>query len=375
MTPTSSESQQPVWDLFVRLFHWALLLGVSGAVITGAVLGPTWITLHIVAGVSALVLVLSRVFWGMLGGTYARFSGFLTSPQATITHLKELRAGKAGRHIGHNPLGGYMIVALIALIIALGLTGTLALGGVFKTGPMAALVGYDFGSILRRGHKLFYILLLVLVALHVAGALFEGMRTKENLPKAMVTGKKDTRKGDHHPAPARAHPLLMLASFGLFGALSVVGVVWLMAMPVPRMPVVPLDPTYADECAACHNAYHPSLMRAQGWALLMEGLDDHFGEDASLDPDTTAQIADWLVSHSAETVDTKPAHVLANSAAYAPFTLTETPFWKARHAAIPAEQFRAPPIYDNGNCAACHQDAETGLFYPANISIPKETPQ
>ena len=78
---------------------------------------------------------------------------------------------------------------------------------------------------------------------------------------------------------------------------------------------------------------------------------------------------------SAETADTKPAHLLSRIAPDAPFTLTETPFWTRVHHDLPDAVFRRPAIGSRANCAACHEDAETGLFSPFALSIPEETPR
>ena len=369
-TPTPTV---PVWDKFIRTFHWALVLGVSAAAVTGFLLRPTWINVHVWAGVTAAALLLARVLWGIWGSKNARFSGFVKGPHGVMVHMKELRAGKAARHLGHNPLGALMILALIGTVLLLFLTGMTGLGGVFKTGPLGALSDYNIGSKTLSLHKLLAIFLLVLVALHVVGALFEGWRTRENLVKAMVTGKKEAREGDHDLPETPSHPIWAAVAFGaLLG-----GLVWLWiflsALPPFGVPAPVPNPTFADECSACHMAYPPSLLRARNWGALMSTLDNHFGEDASLDQAATDEITTWLFQNAADSVDTKPAHVFSRTDPASPLAITSTPFWKNTHRAIPDTVFSRPPIYNNGNCVACHSDAEAGAFYPANISIPKET--
>jgi len=211
------------------------------------------------------------------------------------------------------------------------------------------------------------------VGLHIVGAVFEGLRTKENLVKSMVTGDKEARNGDHDLPEVSARPLWVTVIFGAFMG----GLVWLWiffsAVPSFGVPAPVPNPTYADECSACHMAYPPSLLPAKNWGSLMATLDDHFGEDASLGQAATDEITTWLFENAADSVDTKPAHVFSRTNPEAPLAITGTPFWKNTHRAIPDAVFTRPPIYDNGNCVACHSDAESGAFYPANISIPKET--
>lgn len=362
-----------VWDLFVRLFHWSLLAAITVAGLTGFVLGATWLDIHIWAGAAAAALIVARLVWGLTGPAFARFSGFLTTPGKTLEHLTLLRAGAAPRHLGHNPLGGWMIVALMALILLLAISGTFWLGGVFKAGPLAFYVDYALGRTTGNLHEVFANLLLGLIAAHVAGALFESWRTAENLPRAMVTGTKERRPGDHLPKARRSRPLLSALTIAVLGG----GLAWagisLARLPAKGLPVADLAPVYAAECSACHMAYPPSLLKAESWHLLMAGLPDHFGEDASLDGATTRAITDWLVANSAETADTKPAHLLSAITPADPFTITKTRAWTRLHADIPEARFAAKPVYSRSNCAACHGDAASGFFYPPEISIPKET--
>ncbi len=362
----------PVWDRFVRVFHWSLVLGVTVAAVSGFLLRPTWIDLHIWAGTLASVLLLARVLWGIWGSKNARFSGFVKGPRTVLAHVKELRTGRAARHLGHNPLGALMILALMVTLFLLLLTGLSALGGVFKVGPLGFATDFTIGTYTLSLHSLLAYALLGLVAAHVAGAIFEGRRTRENLVKAMVTGKKEARPGDHDLPEVPGHPILAGFVFGSALAVLVWAGVWFSALPSFGVPAQPLNPAYAEECSACHMAYPPSLLPAGNWGGLMATLDNHFGEDASLGPVATGEITTWLLANAADSVDTKPAHVFSHTNPDAPYAITETPFWKNTHRKLAADLFTRPPIYDNGNCAACHSDAASGAFYPANISIPEE---
>lgn len=104
----------------------------------------------------------------------------------------------------------------------------------------------------------------------------------------------------------------------------------------------------------------------------MATLSDHFGEDASLDSETTSNIEAWLTAHSAETADTWPARALSQTTPEAPFTVTQTRFWQHMHGDFPDEVFTDPAVAGRSNCAACHSDANRGLFSPFAIELPKE---
>ncbi|WP_205853214.1 cytochrome b/b6 domain-containing protein [Zhengella mangrovi] len=370
----SRDAAGPVrtWDPLVRLFHWSLVATVGTALATGLFTAADWIDVHVWAGAAMAGLVGIRLAWGFLGGRNARFSGFVTGPRAVLAHLKALRAGEGERHLGHNPAGAVMIVALLAVLAGLAVTGLAVFGGVLKSGPLAWLVPFETGWSLRELHEVLAYGLIALIGLHLAGTVFESIRTRENLARAMMTGTKEARPGDHAAPAVRARPLLaglvMAALLGAAGA----GLFALAQRPAFNVPTAALDPVYADECGACHMAYHPSLLPRQAWEKLLAGLGDHFGEDASLPDATLEAIRTYVMANAAEAFDTKPAHMLARINPDMPFTLTATRFWQRVHGDLPAAVFKRAKVGAKGNCQACHRDAESGLFYPGNISIPKE---
>ncbi len=362
-----------VWDPVVRIFHWSLVAAVAVAAVTGFLAGAPWIDLHVWAGTAMAVLIATRLIWGFLGGTYARFASFVPHPAAVAAHIRGLRTRPGERHLGHNPLGAVMILVLIATGLGLALTGAFAYGGVLKSGPFAFAASYATGREFLEIHELLAWSLLGLVAVHVAGALFESWRGRENLVRAMVTGRKVQRDGDHHAPDRRARPraaaLAVLAVVAGGGA----AVSALANRDAAGVPTAALDPVYLSECSACHVAYHPSLLPRDSWAALMNGLSDHFGEDASLDEATTMHLRGYVMATAAEAFDTKPANRFARVDPAAPFAITASPSWKRIHRAIPDALFESAAVAARGNCNACHGDAQNGHFYPGNISIPKET--
>ncbi|WP_210325800.1 cytochrome b/b6 domain-containing protein [Oricola nitratireducens] len=361
-----------VWDPFVRLFHWSLVAVVATAALTGFFAGASWLQVHVWAGTAMAALVVARVVWGFTGGSYARFSAFIRGPRQVISHLRGIVDGTEGRHIGHNPLGALMIVALLATAALLALTGAVALGGMFKFGPFAFLADFASGRLARELHSLLAWGLVLLVALHVAGAVFEGWRTRDNLMRAMVTGAKQRRPGDY-PAPRlAARPMLGLAVGVVFLGGGAASVSTLASRPPLGVPTAPLDAVYADECGACHTAYHPSLLPAASWRALFANLGDHFGEDATLPPETVAKLEAYVTANAAEDFDTLPANAFRRTAADAPYQITATRFWKWMHAGISDAVFKSPAVGARGNCAACHRDAATGRFDPRRIDIPQE---
>jgi cytochrome b len=361
-----------VWDPFVRIFHWLLVATLAVALVTSLLLPPNWIDAHVIAGTTAAGLVVARIVWALLGPGSARFSSFVRGPRAVLEHLTELKDGSGRRHLGHNPLGALMILALLAIVLAVAASGTVALGGALKSGPLAFATSFEVGNFARQVHSLLAYGLLVLIGLHVAGAIFESRRTGENLVKSMLDGRKEMRGGD---APLPAQAARPAAAAGLVVVLllgSAVLLTGLAERPALGVPSQPLDPVYADECGACHVPYHPSLAPAETWKTLMAGLSDHFGEDASLDPVTGRAILAYLTANSSQTFDTLAANVFRRRNPDNPLSITATPFWQRRHRHIPDTVFAAQSVAAPANCDACHADAETGRFAPSETDIPED---
>jgi len=164
-----------VWDPFVRIAHWTLVLTVAGAWLT-QVGGGRW---HEWLGYAALAVVIARVAWGRIGSSYARFGRFVRSPAATLHYAQQVMRHAEPRHIGHNPLGAYMIVLLVLTVILVSATGWLYTTDAFW--------GIKWVEDL---HQAVSDVLVALVTLHVAGVVFTSFRQRENLVGAMLHGAK-----------------------------------------------------------------------------------------------------------------------------------------------------------------------------------------
>lgn len=186
-----AERGAPTWDLPVRIFHWALVLLVIWQIVTVSIGGNT-MQLHAYGGYAILTLVLFRVLWGFLGGTHARFGDFVRGAAAVIRYVRALRAGPHTPHAGHNPLGGWSVLAMLACLLVQGTTGLFANDDVMMEGPLAKHVSSRASEIATAIHDANAVLLLSLIALHVAAVLFYLLAKKENLIAPMITGHKPT---------------------------------------------------------------------------------------------------------------------------------------------------------------------------------------
>ena len=266
-----------------------------------------------------------------------------------------------------------MVFALTGVLIALVATGLLVLGGEEKQGPLSAVIGYAVGFAAKHVHRWLVLLLLALVACHIAGVVTESLLTHDNLVRAIITGWKRLPPEAPVPTPRPARPLLAVALLAILAGGAAGTLQWVSRFPPPHsLRTLPPNPTYQQECGACHSALHPSLLPAASWAALMTSLGEHFGEDASLDGPTTRHLAAWLVDNAAETFDTESANRFRVVALEDPYRVSSTPYWVRKHASIPPEVFRRRSVQSKVNCHACHRDAASGRFDDQAIAIPEE---
>jgi cytochrome b len=362
-----------VWDLPTRLFHWLLVALVAAGVFTGFVAPEWWMGVHIWAGYGLVALMTFRLVWGIFGSEYSRVVSFIYPPRDTLEHLRGLLLLRPPHYVGHNPTGALMVFALTGALIALVVTGLLALGGEEKQGPLSAVIGYSLGSAAKRVHLWLTMLLLAMVAGHVAGVVAESVLGHDNLVCAIITGWKKLPPAAPVPAPRAARPVLAAALLAVLVAGAGTTLHWLSRIPPPpSLRALPRNPLYDKECGACHYAFNPGLLPASSWAGLMTGLRQHFGEDASLDEASTRTLAAWLVENAAETFDTESANRFRIVAPDDPYRISATPYWARKHADIPPAVFARKGIGSKVNCPACHRDAEGGRYDDQAIAIPQE---
>jgi len=175
-TPAAPAASIRVWDPFVRAFHWLL---VGGFLANYLELVRPGRYPHRVIGYAVLGLIAARLLWGFLGPRHARFIDFVRHPSTVWSHLRAIVTNRDGRHLGHNPAGGAMVLALLATTLAAGLTGWLS------------RTDWFFGAKwMEETHGLLVNAMFALVCLHIIGVLHGCWRHRENLVLSMLTGRK-----------------------------------------------------------------------------------------------------------------------------------------------------------------------------------------
>lgn len=222
MTASEKTKELKVWDLPIRTFHWSLPVLIIACWWTSTESGDmNW---HLRCGYAVLALLLFRLLWGVLGSTSARFSSFVASPRAVFAYISGMRRSTATHHIGHNPAGGWMVLALLGTLLLSAGSGLFANDDMMSSGPLAHYVSGHFSDLATALHENSFYFLLALVGLHLAAIVFYLLAKKENLLRPMLTGIK------HLPQGADIPVLQMRSAWLALPILTgTAGAVWLLA--------------------------------------------------------------------------------------------------------------------------------------------------
>lgn len=189
-----SDKTEQIWDPAIRVFHWALVVLVVGSWVLGKFatpLGLTTMTLHFWAGYAIAGLLAFRLVWGVIGPHNARWSSFVRGPAAVLAYLRELPARRPSHAAGHNPLGGWSVLAILAVLAAQIATGLiLDPEDYINIGPLAGMVSPGWNRWALGMHHTLGGVLLALIVLHVAAILFYRFWKREDLVTPMITGRR-----------------------------------------------------------------------------------------------------------------------------------------------------------------------------------------
>lgn len=164
-----------VWDPIVRLFHWALVGLFTFSFLTG----DEWKDAHVISGYMIGGLVAIRLVWGLIGSEHARFASFIYRPSTIASFIRDSVYMRAKRFIGHNPAGGAMVIALLLMI-----------SGIVTTGYLMTTDAYWGVEWVESTHKALVYATLGMILLHVTGVVLASLEHRENLVRAMLTGRK-----------------------------------------------------------------------------------------------------------------------------------------------------------------------------------------
>jgi cytochrome b len=202
----AASTEIPVWDRIVRIGHWLL----AGAFLTAYLTEDDWLTTHVWAGYLAGAVVVLRIVWGFVGSPHARFRDFLFAPAQSLRYLGELLRGRARRYIGHSPAGAVMVFALLIGVALTAGSGLMVYAYDKHAGPLAGVVAGQYKGLAKaerhrayeraedfweETHEVLANLTLFLVVLHIGGVTLASVAHRENLVRAMFTGRKRADDG------------------------------------------------------------------------------------------------------------------------------------------------------------------------------------
>jgi cytochrome b len=190
-----------VWDVATRLFHWLTVALVIACYISWRM---NWMDWHAWTGEALLALVLFRLLWAFFGSETARFSNFLASPRAAARYLANLFRRQPDCQIGHNPIGGWMVALLLALLLAEALTGLYVANEVADQGPLTEIVPAVVADLITDLHSYFWDALLIAAILHVLAVLLYAAVLRQDLVTPMITGRKALPRDTRPPRLASA---------------------------------------------------------------------------------------------------------------------------------------------------------------------------
>jgi len=221
------------WDLPTRVFHWMLALSVVWAwasIHYAEALGDPLLKYHRWNGLFILVLLLWRLMWGGVGPGTARFAGFVRGPTAALDYLRSLVGGQRRVYLGHNPLGAWMVLALLGVLIAQATAGLFSVDQDNLTaGPLYRFIDEGWQKVITRWHRwAFDNLILPLVAIHILANMLYGVIKREPLIRAMITGTKPADKYEDADQSRQlrrpivvAVVLLLIAASIVFGGIKI----------------------------------------------------------------------------------------------------------------------------------------------------------
>jgi len=334
---------------------------------------------HAIFGILFALLFVIRIIWGFIGPKYSKFKDFnfnksdlkkyLLSP---FKHTKE--------YIGHNPASSFAIIAMMILSLFTALTGMLAYGIEQNHGIFSFLHSDYFKQmeLFEELHEISANMLLGVIAIHAAGSLIDRLIKKSDAIDSMISGYKQLssniaiRMNIFQKIFAIVSLVLFIYAFYYMISTKTDNI--MIASAYQKQDYAKIHPEFENECGSCHMIYPPYLLPKKSWVTMMQDLENHFGDDASIDTNKNISIMAYLKANSAENSTHEAAFKILKSLKENDSTIaiTQTPYWKSRHKHIDNEIFLSQEVKNKANCSACHQDIEYGLIENTLIKIPQK---
>jgi cytochrome b len=203
-----------IWDLPTRIFHWLLVLGVATSYLTGGEEGWLFVV-HTASGYLIAVLLLFRLIWGLIGSPRSRFRDFVHGRRTVADYVRSLLALRPPRYIGHNPLGGWMVILMLIVLSITMVTGLFSGEEGEGAGLLFPWIAAPGSEGLAEVHEVFANIIVILAVIHVCGVLADWWLTRENLVSAMIFGSKQLDEASASTEKPAASTSRMIVAAGV----------------------------------------------------------------------------------------------------------------------------------------------------------------
>ncbi|MDX1809844.1 MAG: cytochrome b/b6 domain-containing protein [Sulfurospirillaceae bacterium] len=364
-----------IWPFINRFSHVLLIIFFSAAYLLGDY--KSLVNYHVAFGYALGVVFLFRVLWGFIGPKYSKFKDF----NFNVNDLKEYMLSvfkKDKEHIGHNPASSFAILAMIIVVFLTIIFGVLTQGIEKNHGILSFLHSsyFEHMEFFSEAHEFFANVLIALIGIHVMGSLIDRFIKRGDAIDSMITGYKNTiEKIDIRLNIFQkifAILWILVSLFSLYYIIFTKNNIFIKSANV-KQDYAMLHSDFSKECGSCHIVYPPFLLPKKSWTVMMSNLENHFGDDASLDKITNASILAFLTKYSAENSTHEAALKISKSLKNNTdiIAITQTPYWKRRHSKIDKNVFTSNEVKSKANCKACHAGIEKGIIEDSLIKIPR----
>ena len=345
-----------IWSFALRISHFIMIISFFGAYFSKGFI-------HAFFGLLFGALVILRIIWGFVGTKYSRFKDF--ELKGLFAYLKSVLQAKHQNFIGHNPASSLFVLVMLGVSVFLVVLGYLASGSEEGVGYFAFMLeNYSSFAWIKDAHEVLANALLAIVCVHICGAFLDCVLNKAAASKSMINGYKNSYENVefhkfHRLFSAFWLLVILLSAFYLLSPKNT-----LFALGLQPVDYKAQNSDFAHECAQCHTLYAPFMQTSDKHEKIMANLENHFGDDASIDDEINERILEFLRQNSAEKSDSKWAIKFAKNDDIA---ITSSPFWQKAHESLDKEIFKRDKIKSKANCAACHENIEKGLISKALI--------
>lgn len=366
-----------VWPLCTRIIHWIIALSFLSSFLTA--FSHKYLLYHLAFGYIFAFVLTFRIIWGFIGPRYATFNTFKLHVKDLKFYFEEKMRNR-WRKIspGHNPASSWFTLIVLFFGYSIVICGLFLYGVQEGQGLLRFLNPhyYHYSNMLFYLHRYLSFFLLFWAFVHICGVLIEQFYHRTSMVFAMITGYKKSEGEDTNVSIP-----LTLFSYSVI-ALSLALFYFILAhhdnvLTQSRFTAIDYEkesPIFADKCTKCHKNYPPYMLPQASWEKLLDGIDNHFGEEITENNITKVEqksIKEYILSHSAENSSHKLSFkTLASLGEMRPVSITKSPYWREVHEGIDAAIFKQPNIKKKSNCFACHIGFDKGLFDVKLIVIP-----